>query len=124
MVVTHNSGRYSISPGQAKKSLQMGLYTLAARATWPAKRYITELVYPRLKKSIKHEFTEEELDVLRAEAVEISTNMRFDDRFKPSGMMFTCFNCAYVTQCGWGKRQKQIAEKVNAKRERAKNTSE
>jgi CRISPR/Cas system-associated exonuclease Cas4 (RecB family) len=116
----YKSGRYSISQGQAKKNLQMGLYTIAARATWPAKRYITELVYPRLKKSVKHEFTEEQLDVLRAEARDISEQMRFDNRFKPTGTLYICANCAFVSQCAWGKKQKGISENITAKRERAK----
>jgi CRISPR/Cas system-associated exonuclease Cas4 (RecB family) len=116
----YKTGRYSISQGQAKKNLQMGIYTLAARETWPAAHYITELVYPRLQKSVKHEFTESELDTLRAEARDITEKIRFDDRYKPTGTMYTCANCAFVMLCGWGRKQKQIADKVTAKRERAK----
>ena len=117
LVTDYKSGRSSISQQQAKKNLQMAIYTLAAMHMWPAERYITQLVYPRLNKSIKHEFTLQELQDHIFNIQELGLNMRLDHRFKPTGTPPICGNCGYKHQCPWGKKMDKIWQGIKRKRE-------
>lgn len=120
MIPDYKSGRNSITAAKAKTNWQMGIYTLAAKQLWPAKRYITELIYPRLNKTVSHEFTDEELNKIRSELIDTSTNIKLDSRFAPKGTPPICGYCGYNTICGWGKVQNRIWKGIVAKRERNK----
>jgi CRISPR/Cas system-associated exonuclease Cas4 (RecB family) len=118
MLKTHNSGRSSITQSQAKNNLQMAIYTMAAKQKWPdAEHYITCLEYPRLHKSVKHEFTQEELDIHAETIRELNLSIKLDTRFKPIGKPVNCGYCGFNTICGYGKFQAKIWEGIKRKRE-------
>lgn len=117
LISDYKSGRSSITQAQAKNNLQMAIYTMAAMQDFKAERYITELIYPRLNKSIKHEFTEDELAVHREDIRTTALDIKLDKRFKPTGTPPKCGYCGFNTICGTGKFQNKIWQGIVKKRE-------
>jgi CRISPR/Cas system-associated exonuclease Cas4 (RecB family) len=117
----YKSGRSSITQAQAKDNLQMAIYTMAAIQTWPAERYITELIYPRLNKSVKHEFTKEELEKHIEDIRKTGLSIKLDKRFKPEGTPPRCGYCGFNTICGTGKFQNRIWQGILKKRQAKSN---
>jgi CRISPR/Cas system-associated exonuclease Cas4 (RecB family) len=118
MVVDYKTGRTSVSQAQAAKNLQTALYTMAAKQRWPeAEHIITKLVYPRLKKSVIHEFTDEQLATHMAAIRETAMEMRLDHSMPPTGTPPICGNCSFKYKCGWGKKMDKIWQGILRKRQ-------
>jgi CRISPR/Cas system-associated exonuclease Cas4 (RecB family) len=120
IITDYKSGRSSITQAQAKNNLQMAIYRMAAEQLWPANHYITELVYPRLHKTVKHEFTQEELDMHREDIATTSLNIKLDTKFRPTGSPVKCGYCSFKSYCAYGRVQARIWEGIKRKREAGK----
>lgn len=118
IVTDYKSGRRSITEKQAKNNTQMAIYTMAAQGIWPADNYITELVYPRLNKSVRYQFTADDLRRHIEEIKEIALAIKLDSRFAPKGTPPICGYCGFNEQCGWGKHQNKMWQRIQSKRER------
>jgi RecB family exonuclease len=119
VLTDYKSGRSSVSQAKAKDNMQMAVYTIAAKALWPgAAHYTTELNYPRLHKSVIHEFTLEELLKHKREINELALAIKLDSRFAPKGSPPKCGYCGHNRYCGTGKFNARIWNAIQAKRTR------
>jgi DNA helicase-2/ATP-dependent DNA helicase PcrA len=115
-ITDYKTGRSSMTQAQAKKSLQGAIYTMAAKDMWDPPSVIMEFSYPRLKKSVIHEFSPADLQDHRDAIKESATNMRLDHGLRPSGTPPICGNCSFKYDCGWGKRMNAIWQGILRKR--------
>lgn len=112
-IIDYKTGKWEVSQKEVKNNLQLGIYALAVSTAFPGKRVVAELQYLRSGRKKGHEYSYEDLEVVKQNLISSIQQIVEDRSFHATKNERACSYCDFAKNgvCSTGVfRAKKLAK--------------